>query len=215
MAAGMIRTVFYFADPMCSWCWGFSPVIREIAAAGGDRVAVRLVVGGLRAGQRRAMDAKAKAVVRHHWEAVEKETGQPFSFAFFEREGFVYDTEPACRAIVVMRSFAPDATLAYFDTVQRAFYLDNCDVTDPGVLADLAKSFGGGALDAAAFMALFEAPEIIKATVADFHAAAAAGVTGFPTVVLRDEQGFSLLTAGYQPLEALKPHVDLWLAASR
>ena len=22
--------LWYFADPMCSWCWGFSPVISEI-----------------------------------------------------------------------------------------------------------------------------------------------------------------------------------------
>ena len=22
----------YFADPMCSWCWGFAPVIEKIAA---------------------------------------------------------------------------------------------------------------------------------------------------------------------------------------
>jgi putative protein-disulfide isomerase len=213
MAAGMTGTLFYFADPMCSWCWGFSPVIRKIAAAVGDRVVVRLVVGGLRAGQTRAMDAKAKAVVRHHWEAVAEATGQAFSFAFFDREGFVYDTEPACRAMVVMRSFAPDATLAYLDAVQKAFYVDNRDVTDPGVLADIAGSFNGGTLDAPVFTALFKAPEIIAATLADFRAAAAAGVTGFPTVVLSNSAGFSLLTAGYQPLDALMPQLALWLGA--
>lgn len=207
----MSGTLFYFADPMCSWCWGFSPVIRKIAAAAGDRASVRLIVGGLRTGQTRAMDEKAKAVVRHHWEAVEKATGQPFSFAFFDREGFVYDTEPACRAMVVMRSFAPDATLAYLDAVQRAFYAGNRDVTERGVLADIAEAFG---LDAGTFIALFEAPEIIEATVADFRAAASAGITGFPTVVLRDGAGFSLLTAGYQPIEALIPQLGLWLGAS-
>jgi putative protein-disulfide isomerase len=208
MAAGMTRTLLYFADPMCSWCWGFSPVIREIAAAVGERASVRLIVGGLRTGRTHAMDAKAKAVIRHHWEAVAEATGQPFSFAFFDREGFVYDTEAACRAMVVMRSFAPGATLSYLDAVQRAFYAGNRDVTDPNVLATVAGPFG---LDANTFSALFDAPEIIEATRADFRAAAAAGVTGFPTVVLRDGDNFSLLTAGYQPLKALKPHLDQWL----
>lgn len=206
----MTGTLLYFADPMCSWCWGFSPVIRQIAAATGDRAAVRLIVGGLRTGTTRAMDAQAKAAVRHHWEAVAETTGQPFSFAFFDREGFVYDTEPACRAVVAVRSFAPGTTLGYLDAVQRAFYADNRDVTDPGVLADIGGAFD---LDAGTFSALFSAPEIIEATRADFRAAAAAGITGFPTVILRDAAGFSLLTAGYQPLEALKPHLDHWLAA--
>ncbi|MDB5418474.1 MAG: dithiol-disulfide isomerase, partial [Phenylobacterium sp.] len=25
--------LIYFADPMCSWCYGFSPVIEEIRKA--------------------------------------------------------------------------------------------------------------------------------------------------------------------------------------
>ncbi len=206
----MTGTLLYFADPMCSWCWGFSPVIREIAALLRERVPIRLVVGGLRVGQMRPMDAKAKAVIRHHWQEVEKATGQSFSFSFFDREGFVYDTEAACRAVVAMRSFAPEATLSYLAALHHAFYVDNRDLTDPAVLADLAGPLG---LDAATFAALFAAPEIIDATHADFRAAATAGVTGFPTVILRNEQGFSLLTAGYQPFEALKPHLDHWLAA--
>jgi len=39
------------------------------------------------------MDDKSKAYVRHHWEQVQESTGQPFSFEFFERDGFVYDTD--------------------------------------------------------------------------------------------------------------------------
>ena len=210
MAADVARTLFYFADPMCSWCWGFSPVIRAIAGIAHDRAPVRLVVGGLRAGQRRPLDDQAKAALRHHWEEVERTTGQRFSFSFFERDGFVYDTELACRAMVVMRSFAPASTLAYLDAVHRAFYLSDRDVTDRSVLADIAKEF---ALDPAAFVALFEAPEIVEATLADFRATASAGITGFPTVILRRGEDFSLLTAGYQPLEALKPQLEHWLDA--
>jgi putative protein-disulfide isomerase len=141
---------------------------------------------------------------------VEQTTGQLFSFSFFDRESFVYDTEPACRAMVAMRSFAPEATLAYLDAVHRAFYVGNRDVTDRSVLADIAKGFR---LDPAAFAVLFDAPEIIEATLADFRAVASAGITGFPTVILRRGEDFSLLTAGYQPLEALQPQLEHWLGA--
>ena len=43
------RFLVYFADPMCSWCYGFSPVIREIADHFGERLPVEVVMGGLRA----------------------------------------------------------------------------------------------------------------------------------------------------------------------
>jgi len=42
--------LLYVADPMCSWCWGFAPVIADICAAFGDRLPVRPVMGGLRPG---------------------------------------------------------------------------------------------------------------------------------------------------------------------
>ena len=38
----------YFADPMCSWCWGFSPVIEAISEQFGTSLPIRLIMGGLR-----------------------------------------------------------------------------------------------------------------------------------------------------------------------
>ena len=32
---------------------------------------------------------------------------------YFDRDGFVYDTEPACRAVVTMRRLLPEKTLVY------------------------------------------------------------------------------------------------------
>ena len=74
-------------------------------------------------------DVIAKAYVRHHWEQVEASTGQPFAYAFFAWEGFVYDTEPARRAVVAAQPLAPEATLVYLAAVQHVFYAENRDVT--------------------------------------------------------------------------------------
>src|SRR3712207_8936900 len=50
---------------------------------------------------------------RSHWEHVAELTGQPFEFAFFDRQGFVYDTEPACRAVATVREQRPELALPY------------------------------------------------------------------------------------------------------
>jgi len=42
--------LIYFADPMCSWCWGFAPVIAQVRERYGEALPVRLVLGGLRPG---------------------------------------------------------------------------------------------------------------------------------------------------------------------
>ena len=103
--------LLYIADPMCSWCWGFAPVIAEIRERFMARLPVHLVMGGLRPGTSRQMDETSKVETRHHWEHVQEASGQPFDFGFFDREGFVYDTEPAARAVVVLRRAGPELAL--------------------------------------------------------------------------------------------------------
>ena len=88
---------------MCSWCWGFSPVLNKIIKKYSNAAPTRLVVGGLHAFDTDPMSDEYKARIKHHWEQVAEATGQPFNYAFFDREGFVLDTEPACRASVVVR----------------------------------------------------------------------------------------------------------------
>ncbi|MFO1112473.1 MAG: DsbA family protein [Rhodospirillales bacterium] len=201
------RRVLYFADPMCSWCWGFAPVIAALAAACADEVPIRFCAGGLRAFEQREMDARSRAYVRHHWEEVAAQTGQPFDFAFFERVHFVYDTEPACRAVVAMRNLVPEAALAYLAAVQRAFYAENRDVTAEDVLAELAAPFA----DAGDFRAVFRAPEIDEATRADFRLVQGLGIQGFPTVVLQHDRQLVALTTGWQPFAALEAPLRAWL----
>ena len=204
------KRIFYFADPMCSWCWGFAPVIARIVAEAQDRAPVRLVAGGLRVGATEPMDARAKAAIRGHWEHVQAATGQPFDFAFFAREGFVYDTGPACRAAVAMRNLAPQHTFAYLEALQRGFYAEGLDVTEPSVLAELAEPYCGGA---EVFAAVYAAPEVEEATLADFRLTQALGIAGFPAVVLKDEAGLVPLTVGYQPFDDLAPALEAWLRA--
>ncbi len=204
----MDREIIYVADPMCSWCWGFAPVIAAIGHRVAGRVPLSLVVGGLRPGTTEAMDDDAKHYVRGHWEHVGKETGQPFDFAFFERHGFVYDTEPACRAAVTVRALKTERGFDYFESLHRAFYVDNRDVTAPATLAKLAEA---QAIERADFEAAFDSPEMRHQTSNDFMRSRALGIQGFPAVVVRDGDKHAYLTVGYRPYEALAPALESWL----
>jgi putative protein-disulfide isomerase len=200
--------LLYFADPMCSWCWGFAPVIAEIAAACAGKVPIRLCAGGLRAGETKPMDERSRAYVRHHWQEVAAATGQPFDFRFFDRKLFVYDTEPACRAAVAVRNLAPEASLAYLAAVQRAFYAENRDVTREDELAEVAAAF----VAPDDFRVVFQAAEVHEATQADFRLVQGLGIQGFPTVLLQDGRRLAALTTGWQPFDALAEPLHAWLA---
>ena len=206
----MPQQLIYFADPMCSWCWGFSPAIEGVAERFGEQLPIRLILGGLRPGTTDAMDDDAKQMIRGHWEHVHEASGQPFDFAFFDREGFVYDTEPGCRAVVAARRLDPAAAMPMLKQIHHAFYAENADVTDRAVLCDLAESAG---LDRAAFEASFDAQETAAETKTDFAIAYQSGVTGFPTLIVgSEEDGYAAVTRGYQPAERVEALIEGWLA---
>jgi len=204
--------LIYFADPMCSWCWGFAPTIEAIAMHYGARLPIEIILGGLRPGTVEPMTPRLSATIREHWRHVAEASGQPFDFAFFDRQGFVYDTEPAARAVVVMRTHDAASALPYLKRVQRAFYAENRDITETEVLAGLAAEFG---LDIASFHAAFASDAIKNETLADFRLAQRSGVTGFPTLIAGtagQQAGWVLVTEGFQPRDHVLRLIERWMA---
>lgn len=203
-------TLFYFADPMCSWCWGFSPVIEAMVQAF-PTLPVSLIMGGLRAGNASPTTPAFRDEILHHWHEVHARTGQSFSFDQALPDGFIYDTEPACRAVVTLIGLNRPAALAYFRLVQKAFYAEHADVTGIDTLSRLATNFG---IDTDDFRQHFESEAVRAKTRRHFAFAQQVGVRGFPTVVLGDDRGYRLLTRGYQPFDVLRPLVEEWMAGS-
>lgn len=201
----------YFADPMCSWCYGFSPVITALAERFEDRLPLHVVMGGLRAGNTEPMTEKDRDYIRGAWTQVAAATGEPFNMAFFDRDRFTYDTEPACRAVVTARRLLPKMALPFKARVSRAFYAENRDMTSAEEILDVAEEAG---FDRSAFGAAFEAPETRNDTFRDFLTAQELGIRGFPTVIAgNNEKGYALLTSGYRPLDELADPLERWLAA--
>ncbi len=203
------KQMLYFADPMCSWCWGFSPVIIALAESHGDRLPIRPVMGGLKPGAEKPMNQSDKDEIKTHWEHVQEGTGQPFNFGFFERDGFIYDTEPACRAIVLARNFGVSIGLALLARLQKAFYAENQDITSSDTLIALALEVG---CREDTFPAAYDSDAIKKATQADFQITQQLGITGFPTLLAGTvKEGFGIVTSGYSPLEAIAEPITAWL----
>ncbi|MEP6968164.1 MAG: DsbA family protein [Pseudomonadota bacterium] len=204
--------LIYFADPMCSWCWGFAPVIEAVEPRYGAALPVRLILGGLRPGTTQPMTPAARAELATHWTHVHEASGQPFDHAFLGRDGFVYDTDPACRAVVAARRQDPRLALPYLRAAQAAFYANNRDVTDAGVLTDLAARLG---LDRARFEADLAAEDVKQEAWGDYATSQNAGVRGFPTLIVgpNPDGTFAMVTRGYQPAAPVLATIDAWLAS--
>ena len=204
------KHVLYFGDPMCSWCWGFAPELAQISAAIKDHAQLHLIMGGLRPGTPDPWDQEMRNYIRHHWEDVAAKTGQPFDYARFDDENFIYDTEPSCRALVTVRNLKPDATLPMYEALQRGFYAEGLNLTDGPTLERLAEGCG---VDRGAFIERFSVPEARAQTVTDFKRTRAFGVTGFPSLICAEDGQYAVLSLGYRSFASMQMILDEWLNA--
>ena len=125
-----------------------------------------------------------EAYAREAWTRVGAASGQPFDFSFFDREGFVYDTEPACRAVVTARRLLPRMALPFMGRVAQAFYAENRDMTSLEEIAAVAEEAG---FDREEFTTAFLGAEARNETFGDFLAAQELGIQGFPTLIAGSE----------------------------
>lgn len=204
------RELLYFADPMCSWCWGFTPVLEQVLAILPSNVGARIFVGGLAIGIKQPLSEQGKREILGHWQQVSKVSDQKFDYAFFERDGFVYNSELPSYATVAVRNANLDA-FYFFKALQQAFYQTNRDITREDVLCEIAFSTG---LDTVSFREKLSSTETMEDAHKDFELTKKLGIQGFPTLLGMANNEIQLLAQGYQSFDVLENPTRGWLAES-
>ena len=82
-------------------------------------------------------------------------------------------------------------------------------MTDPAVYPSLLDGFD---VDPTTFVERLTSDAVRRETWGDFATAQRLGVTGFPTLFLRDESTVYLVTKGYAPYEPIEDGIEAFLA---
>lgn len=193
--------LLYVTDPMCAWCYGFTQVIRRLRALWHGRLSVEVIAGGLHPYATEPIAREHKERLAVSWHRVQERTSLPFNYSLFLHEDFVYDTEPACRALHVVRRLRPALTLEVLRALHSAFYADALNLADPKVLAGVVRPFG---INENLFYTLFEAEDVIDETQKEFEFAEMLGVSDLPSVYIEGGMGPELLVKGFCQLDELE-----------
>lgn len=196
--------VIYFGDPMCSWCYGFSPEFSKVKEEFSGNIDFQYIMGGLRPYGTQKINS-ISAFLKDHWEHVNKASGQPFNFDILTEPDYTYDTEPACRAVITMRLLNPDVEFEFFKAVQTAFYFDNNKMNQTETYLALVEEFG---VEKATFQSKFESQELKELARRDFENAAEFGISGFPSIVLQIGEKYHLIANGYMKAEVIIKRIN-------
>jgi putative protein-disulfide isomerase len=198
----MQKELIFVLDPMCSWCWGFAPVIERLLKTHSERYRFSLVVGGLRTKGEMPWDERSKVYLKGHWQQVSQRTGQPFSYSLFEKEHFEYDTYPSCKAVVTVRElWGMQKAFEYLHVLQEAFYVNGEDITNIDILTELLEGLG---LESVSFKTFFGNERATLLMQHDFAKAHSMGANAFPSVAVIDEEGHLVCQKGYRSLQEMQ-----------
>lgn len=189
------KTLVYFADPLCSWCYGISEELHKFKSQHPD-MPIKVIAGGLAPYERDPMTPEFKQQLSHHWEQVEARTGLPFFKGWLEPDShFIYNTELPSRAVTVASDYLQDdKLLAFFSAVQRAFYALGLNTNELSTYTAIAQDFG---IDVSEFAHRLKSDEYRKRTHDALKWGQSIGVRSYPTLtVMHDGQLFAL-TIGY------------------
>jgi len=202
-------TVIYVGDPMCSWCYGIAEELSQAQVELAYEVNWQLMVGGLRPGGGDQWTADFTSFLRHHWQEVSAASGQPFSYELLEREHFDYDTEPACRAVVVAQSMDKSQQFDFFKAVQKKFYVENADPKQVEFYQSICGQLG---LDYKSFAKNLGSDAYKLGTEQQFSEARSLGVNSFPTILVSYKGKQTVVGRGYTKSAVLAERIRTAIA---
>jgi putative protein-disulfide isomerase len=189
--------LLYVADPMCSWCFAFAPLLDSVRRELKSEVSVRYVLGGLAPDDDQPMSAETKAYIQDAWRSIEERTQARFNWEYWTRCEPRRSTWPACRAVLA----AGEKGEAMFAAIQQAYYAGARDPSDPEVLLELGEELG---FERHVFKSQLADTKTEAALLAEFKLRDQLGASAFPSVGVQRGEQFQLLTSGWVDAPGLR-----------
>ncbi|WP_316368870.1 DsbA family protein [Candidatus Thiodiazotropha sp. CDECU1] len=178
--------LYYIHDPMCSWCWGFRPVLQALMAGLPNTISSSYLLGGLAADTSQPMPDEMQTRLQVTWREIEKRIPTArFNFDFWTRNTPRRATYPACRAVIAARTMDPETEQPMTLAIQQAYYLQARNPSDDTTLIALATKIG---LDKQQFTQLLKHHSTQQILESEIGQVQRMGVRSFPTLVLQHEK---------------------------
>lgn len=204
------KRLVYVFDPLCGWCYGFSPVVKQLYDATKRRARWEILSGGMVVGDRVGPIGRISEFLKHALPRVEGTTGIRFGQAFtsevLDRGTLVLSSVEPSRALQAVKTLAADRALAFASGLQKALYEEGRDVTSMGVLGEVAE-----AVRVVGFELEYMKTETYERTLEEFRLVSDMGVTGFPTLLGIDGESTRVFSRGWAPFDRIFEGINRWL----
>ena len=188
-----MTTLYYFHDPMCSWCWGYRPTAELLFAELPEDVVLEKVLGGLAADSDEPMSDELLERIPGHWRTIHEMLGTEFNFDFWTKCKPRRSTYPACRAVIAATNQDREADMIL--AIQQAYYSRAMNPSDTETLEALAEELN---LDSDRFVADLRTADTEAELQRQVAFARSSPITGLPALVLGNGDQLTPLRLDYK-----------------
>lgn len=198
--------ITYFTDALCGWCYGFSPVITQLAENYKNELDFEVFCGGLFLNQRVGdINEVAPYIKNGAYKAVESRTGVKFGKGFLNRvfdenDSYIVNSIYPARVLCLVKEQFPDQALPFIHLLHKAVYFDGIDMTDLSAYAKYASEIG---FDIEEFNTKIKEDTYQKKAIQEFQYTSTQKINGYPALVLTVHNESILLANGYTSYEEL------------
>jgi putative protein-disulfide isomerase len=207
--------LIYCYDAYCGWCYGFSPVIKQISEVYKQKLHCEVLSGGMILPEQPVHIRVTAGYISEAYKIVENHTGIKFGDDYLwhiknpeESDWFPNSEKPAV-ALSVFKELFPEQQVQFASDLQYSLHYEGRDLTDNEAYRHLLEKYN---IDADDFYNKLQSEEYKEKAYYEFQLCKQLQVTGFPQVLIQiTETKFHLLARGYTDYETLAKRIDLVL----
>lgn len=206
--------ITYYYDALCGWCYGFSPVFKQIHETYDAQINFEVVSGGLFLGERVGpINEIAPYIKQGAYKTVESRTGVKFGADFIEKAlnqgNMVMNSLYPAIALCIVKEEYPNQSIAFASLLHQAFYVDGMDSENVEGYASYVIKLGLSIKD---FNKKMNDPIYKQKALEEFNRSNQQGIGGFPALIIEANGNRQILSNGYVDYEVLKQKIEVVLA---
>jgi len=205
MSAQEKPQIIYVFDPLCGWCYGFSPVMKQAYDTFKEKADFKVITGGMIIGDQIGPIGNIAQFLKGATARVTERTGARFSSLFLDTiltEGtqLLTSMEPSI-AVQICKQEKPERLFEFMSELHKDIYIMGLQTAIPSDYGRLAMNMG---FDKNTFIKNMQDEEYKELALADFAEASRLNIQSYPAVLLRNKGVYKELTRGYRNWEELE-----------
>ncbi|MFN8307248.1 MAG: DsbA family protein [Ferruginibacter sp.] len=204
--------LIYCYDAYCGWCYGFSPVMKMIAAEYTNKLDIEVLSGGMMTGENAMPIEKIGPYIQNAYTRVEELTGIKFGEDFLwhvfhpGQSDWVMNSEKPAIALCIAKELFPERQLDFATDLQLALNAEGRDLDDDEAYRHLLEKYS---IDPESFYLKLKSGEYRDQAYYEFSLCRQLQVTGFPSVFIQTaDLRFVMVARGYTDYETLKLRIE-------